>query len=305
VINKTVTLIVGAGGSIPYGFPSGSDLVRQLILIGDNPNNNIATRAILELGHFDPSELAELQSKLRLSQRSSIDAFLERNRQFERIGKAAIAVLLSRNENYEQLYASNENWYQYLFELFVRDSDRKSLMSGKLRIITYNYDRSFDFFLWNAMRQMVPDDAAASLIYGTFPIVHVHGALGNAKVSPSASGRSYVPVTTEEELKVATEGIRIIYEEVGEIGNLTAAQSLLDDSESIVFLGFGYNSTNIRRLRIGEHSVVSQRIFGSTFGLTDSERDYLIPHYLRQASSVRFECKTTLQFLKDNLEIFF
>src|SRR6267378_303056 len=94
MIEKRTVLILGAGASMPYGFPSGSGLRRHII---------------------------EYLDELLSADTTSIDVFLERRTEFVEIGKAAIAATLIPLESTRNLFQTwtlpsvlmSQTWYQY------------------------------------------------------------------------------------------------------------------------------------------------------------------------------------------------
>jgi hypothetical protein len=57
----------------------------------------------------------------------------------------------------------------------------------------------------------------------------------------------------------------------------TKAHEKLAESEQIIFLGFGYNSTNISRLGLNKlHNSI--KIFGSAYGMTKKEMEFAAKH---------------------------
>ena len=95
MITKPTVLVLGAGASIPYGYPSGAGLVKDIFThITKNSWREMYNRCGL-----DSKEMDALKSELYLSQKPSIDAFLEHRPEFMKAGKIAIALsLLSKEE---------------------------------------------------------------------------------------------------------------------------------------------------------------------------------------------------------------
>lgn len=142
MIRKRVVLILGAGASLPFGFPLGNGLLSRIFGLG---SGNIYYDFLLRSG-FDPNLISNFQRDLKLSGRSSIDAFLENNPQYVNVGKAAIAVLIASGETEGNLFNpdNGENWYKYLLELLLSGLGPTEISGLNLSIITYNYDRSLN-----------------------------------------------------------------------------------------------------------------------------------------------------------------
>ncbi len=89
--NKAIVLIIGAGGSVPFGFPTGEDLKREICdsLVGvesAGSSQKQLAQALLKEG-FDIEELAKLRDRLRMSGWSSVDEFLQNTVTCKRLEK--------------------------------------------------------------------------------------------------------------------------------------------------------------------------------------------------------------------------
>ena len=95
-----------------------------------------------------------------LSSELSIDAFLEHNPKYFETGRRAIANVLTRKEGREELFEGwidkwldpenkEQHWYQLLFSKL--NAPFKDFDKNDLTIITFNYDRSLEYFLWESM----------------------------------------------------------------------------------------------------------------------------------------------------------
>ncbi len=85
--NKTV-LVLGAGASAPFGFPTGQGLKDQVC---DKTLQNSGTTQLLISFGFDGDIIRSFRKALINSGRLSVDAFLEYRDNFLDIGKTAIA----------------------------------------------------------------------------------------------------------------------------------------------------------------------------------------------------------------------
>ena len=105
MINRKVTLILGAGTSAPYGFPLGTALMVDVIKKirgGDNRSREFVL--LLEEMGFDHKAQLKFADELRGAKQPSIDAFLqERGDEFLELGKTAIAASLIPCKNLQDL----------------------------------------------------------------------------------------------------------------------------------------------------------------------------------------------------------
>ena len=313
MINNKVVLVLGAGASHPYRFPLGTMIVSDILKNGISPN----WKELIEKADIDTSKIASFQSDLRESLRTSIDAFLEIRREYEHLGKAIIALSIANYENQTDLYnlENKENWYQYLFELAIRGSDVSEFRKKNLSFVTFNYDRSLEFSLFNAIKQSLPSkkDEEAYDAFQQIDIIHLHGKIGEPLLSTNLMkrfDRPYQKIGSAAELIVAKDGIKIIYEDVSKDTQFERARQLMKEAQSIAFLGFSYHPTNVSRLRMKEVLLGHTALCGTAKNMKASEVDRLVvpqfnfPPQVSGASGGQFQDKNVMEFLRTNVHIF-
>lgn len=276
MIKNKVVLILGAGASAPYGFPLGTKLMTEVInnLQGQSRYNEL----LYEFG-FTPYQQKQFASELRNAMQPSIDSFVQNRKDFLEIGKATIAASLIPYENTPDLMKrdfemgsrpQNQRWYEYLLNLLGTKDD---FTENQLSIITFNYDRSLEFFLFNSLRPRFNiNDAEAIKFIKSIPIVHAYGQLGAPSFLDS-NGRDYDTNVDSENLMKAIKGISLIYEDRDEAKvteDLRDAHLLIKDAKLLLFLGFGYHEKNIERLSLREY-YKGETIIGTTFGRAPGE----------------------------------
>jgi hypothetical protein len=278
VIAKPTTLILGAGASAPFGFPTGHDLLRQILSWADTSPGK--TNPLLFEG-FKPEEVDKFRTSLLKSGKTSVDAFLEHQPDFIPIGKWVMAMALIQFENEAQLFNPNkEHWYKYLFNRMNAKFD--DFGQNKLSILTFNYDRSLEHYLWTALKNSypkTPHECAKQL--EKIPIIHLHGDLGELPVLSRTAARFYHPDVNTHEVKIAADRIKIIHEDVTKAWQFLRARKILSESEIICFLGFGYNEVNMERLGFDGESYRKASIFGSSLGFEQAEWSYVRQTLLR------------------------
>ncbi len=202
----------------------------------------------------------------------SVDAFLENNPKYIDIGKAAIAASLIPVEMPGSLLRSEEeepNWYEYLFNQLGARKDE--FRRNKLSIVTFNYDRSLEYFLFSALKNSYGlNDAEAADLLTAVPIVHVYGMLGQPHFL-AEDGRPYSPKVTPQTIKSCASNIKIIHELSGSTDELDKAHALIKDAKTVCFLGFGYHPINVGRLQVNELMRPSARLLGSAYRLGRDE----------------------------------
>lgn len=285
MITKPTRIILGAGASASYGYPSGNNLLKTIDQSLGNPNE-YWTPLLKECG-INTDHIEKFKSELYLSQASSVDSFLEYRQEFIKIGKLIIAISLIPYEADSRLFgfdARNSGCYQYIFNNMSSGCPFQDFGGNEIAFITFNYDRSLEHYLHTTLIYKygkTTEEAAAVL--KTIPIIHVHGSLGKLPWQISRTNEFSRPYNESHDAKVildAANQIIIVSEGKDTSVEFQEASNLLKNANRIYFLGFGYNDTNLHRLKIDglppelrkrKTSLVAPHMRGSTLGLHDAE----------------------------------
>lgn len=280
MITKSTVLILGAGASYPYDLPLGAELRKSICEMVDGHNS--VYRSLKLHTNNNSEEIKNFARQFKRSHVNSIDAFLAKRSEFTEIGKLAIAAALIEKENPDGVLNAKdtENWYSYMWNLMIQDiHDISQLQSNRINFITFNYDRSLEYFLHLSTRNTfgVNDDKAQQALHG-LGILHIYGSLGKFHYLPGADVRQYLNDLNNVTLQIAANGIEIIPEARNDSKAFMVARKLCAEAESIGFLGFGFDPLNIERLGLAdvlkyrkEQSGSTPRIVASTLGVTHAE----------------------------------
>lgn len=278
MIQRQTILILGAGASAPFGFPTGYQLLQQVIE-KTTPHDLVPNYAVLDHGNFlnqlghDAPYIRKFRDALLKSGKTSVDAFLEHRSEFIPIGKAVMAIALIQYEDEQHLFKRDGgSWYEYLFNQL--NARFEEFNQNQLSILTFNYDRSLEHFLFTALQNATgksEEECAEQL--KSIPIIHLHGDLGALPQIGKGLERPYNTNITLETLNVAIKRIKIIHEGVANEPQFEQARHILSASEVICFLGFGYHPVNVERLGIRNRILNSRgkEIMGTSLGLTSME----------------------------------
>ena len=256
MIVKDTVFVLGAGASAPYGFPTGCELAQRIcrhLQVGKSGTRFVDTdlsRAILGTFHhlnLEPRLLQDFEPAFRLAGCSSLDEFVQPpgNRRFLQLVKAATIIELVKCEKDDELTPTDRNrrgrdWYEYLFRL-MRTEDPGSFTQNQVKVITFNFDRSFERRLFLFLRSFygISDNEAAQLRFAV-PTIHLHGSLGGEKWlnENRPESRDYVPEASGEQLRALLKALRIVHEEIDE-NDLLNAHEWLKRAHTVCFLGFG------------------------------------------------------------------
>jgi hypothetical protein len=248
MISKPTVLILGAGASVDYKFPTGRELLHK-IWMGAREGSPLYKFLIKETENGQ-KEVKRFADALLGSAAPSVDLFLEQRKDFEQIGKIAIAVTLIPFETYESFRPHGEKarWYETLFQLMVEGGH---ITENKLSVITFNYDRSLEAFLFQSVKNLYGlDDAKAEEQLQRISIIHLHGTLGD-RLTGDGVQRGYDPTVTLDNVQAAVQRIKIVHEaKPGQ--EFDRALNCLSLADEVIFLGFGFHRVNIERLRLAQ-----------------------------------------------------
>jgi hypothetical protein len=282
MIEKRTVFVLGAGASCPYGYPSGAQLRKQICLETHHYREYLNTyyRYPDDAESHEPWERFEaFADKFFKSDTESIDIFMVRNRQFASVGKYIIAFEVldaeSKSHFHEQA-VEGQNWYSYLFRHLtkgvVSEEELCDLPWEMIRFITFNYDRSLEYFLYESLRNSFTNLPVHKLfaLLKRITITHVYGLIAPLEWQNPNERVDYRPQITESLLRSAAKNIKTIYEEK-ESAELREAHELLQRAERIFFLGFGYAAENMEVLKLPELIPPACKVYGSAFNMEHGE----------------------------------
>ncbi len=280
MIKTKILLILGAGASAPFGFPLGRGLRNEIwnmlapppsppakgqkVIGFYQPTKNL--QFLMEAGRStdrdcDLDYIQEFREAMLKSGRFSVDAFLEhRSDDFGTVGKRAIVIALRQYEDpkiFERLTKENENnWYELLVEALIEDVpfEKFSELSGKnLAIVTFNYDRSLEYYLHERLihNYGITSTEAAEKI-NEIEIIHVHGKLGDLPWQKDVRYKlPYKKTINSTIVEKAAENIKIIPTAQENTPEFEQARDIIKWADRIFLLGFGFDKQNLKRLQLG------------------------------------------------------
>lgn len=290
MITEETVLIVGAGGSVPYGYPTGAGLRKDIC--ENFPENYVGLyTSTPKVGHeFETLKYREAETFCKIFKNSSIesiDRFLSINHEiYGEIGKKAIVLSLLKaeleskfREDIEEKI-SRQDWYTFLYNKMISTfTDPDSYLrfgENKISIITFNYDRSLEFFLYSSMcnsfSHVQRENVAEQLKKLKF--IHVYGCLANP---PWIDGLNYQ--RPEQKKQLTPELIDNLYPNIRTIHQRTKDNELKDlqktikKAKKIYFLGFGFAEENLHILDLKNTVNQNQNIYATSLGLEANQEE--------------------------------
>lgn len=225
----------------------------------------------------------------------SIDNFIDSHRsnsQIAEIGKLAIASEILKAERKSKLYISPENsynklnfsrisdtWFNAFFQLICVNAQEDDLAErfSKIRVITFNYDRTLEHFLFNSIQTYYGSSPKrAQEILSHLAVFHPYGQVGNL---PWQTAGLEVPfggdmptsalIQIAQTLRTFTEGIS---QEESQIEQIRAS---IYEPQILTFLGFAYHELNLQLLFGSQEKKAfrySKQVFGTAMGLSESNK---------------------------------
>lgn len=269
------TLILGAGASASYGFPTGFELTKKILELE-------TSKDLLTYFSGQNSRLVnQFFNSFRKSTALSIDSFVAKNPNYIDIARTAIAMVLMEMEDRDVFFnhTINDHWYRYLINKICPDS-WNDFDPSRISVVTFNYDISLEYFMAVAISHMYSkrlDEVATKL--KTMEILHVYGKLdrqfdtyGNIKTNIETDADN-IEVTMHD-VQNASRAIQLIGDEREDSRHFQVIQNIIHTSDQIGFLGFGFDPVNVDRIFGGIPFATpdnGKKMFATTRGMTEAE----------------------------------
>ncbi len=255
MISNGIVFILGAGASVPYGYPIGSQLRDDICL---NFKKDMTGHKESSGGDYGPlKDLIQLVDdfveRFQNSRIRSIDKWLSLNEGYKDIGKLAIVNAIVKRENRRQLMFEGRDksfdWFSVLFnEMMVGVAMPHHFSYREVCFITFNYDRVFEHLFFESFRNTFPSISLEEMNRILLPIhiFHIYGYVDEPpwKKEDHKYGDSY----TLKYLDEARKRIKTVGESIADYTKPFRSQVdlFLRSARKIFFLGFGYHPQNLR-----------------------------------------------------------
>ncbi len=271
-----------------YGYPLGWQLKERIIQYCLSKPPDCAP----------PEKRAETWDKLEQfgrrfdqDQSATIDAFLSTLRREDELGRHGRMAIVAVLRTYEHCYEERKEWYEKNFEFLESKPN-----SNSLKVVTFNYDRSFEFFLSRSIERHhnIPAQEARKRFQQLVEIEHVYGCFADLPGFSTnlATSVEYAELTGHDGWKGGLERIQLIGEAIPNGPHVRRSKEWIQKSDYIIVLGFGFDYTNLSL--IGLDDLSSEKfLFCSGFKLTAETR-----------SRVRWSCAPAkVHFAREDADI--
>jgi hypothetical protein len=195
----------------------------------------------------------------------SIDNYLDAhcdNKMIESIGKIGIINSILMAERNSTLFgekkgginfnALEKTWYTSLFKKLTEGCQFQQLLKRikNVSFIIFNYDRSFEYFLYNALITYygIGKDKASEAV-NSINIYHPYGVAGTLPFQNNDMAVDYGNIHGPEQLYLLSKQIKTFMEGVDP--SLSSYQKLTNaiiNAQKLIFLGFAYHKQNMNLL---------------------------------------------------------
>lgn len=258
---------------MPYGFPTGAEFKNEIIdqaraVFECDEYDDFAMVAAQTI--FDPSGGLDSSREFHLPvhhrdffqtlhhdrHSPTIDVFLRDHDQFSEIGRFYAALTLLRRTYTPREYPRGlqlsssilksdpqhheTDWYAGLITALRNGCDTAQELETKnnLTIVTFNYDQSLEIYLENFLAK-TPRHGGA-IPENVVDIIHLYGRLPQLELKEQSLG----PKTLLRLAYEHHEDLRIIGERTTD-RQATLAQQAISTSRNVIFIGFGFDPTNL------------------------------------------------------------
>jgi len=265
---KNAVLILGAGASVDYGFPTGLELGKKI----EDSGEWVGFKERL-FNNWGRSGLGSKPSYIHgfnsIEQRffgaglDQIDSWLAKGSNDECVGaaKLLIAFFIAEKENPsftrkeffraqyypEKSQDSKPDWYKELFQVLVT-KELKDFPRSKdtLTIVTFNYDRSLEFYFLETMQRTYNKPAIECWNQlAKLNIKHVYGNVGDLPVANEAKGVPYGSKNPED-YGNRIKNLQLIPESRDKKDEtISFIRGKLKKAQTIFFIGFSYDESNL------------------------------------------------------------
>ena len=284
MITEETVLIVGAGGSMPYGFPSAAKLRADII---SHVGINSFHKALVESYKNDSDKIhifdrayEDFRKEFKDSDIPSIDYFINNHPSLNSLGKKAIILNLLEAERgsrfREDMQDRSSDWYTILYRKMISSLNSKidfqKFCDNKVSIITFNYDRSLEHYLFRSLSNLFEGIKENDVIeqLKSLKIIHLYGSLGHLPWQEGELGKdalSYGRELGHHEISQFEDNIKIINEAVIP----SEVHEIISNAKRIYFLGFGFDEVNLSNIGFPDCICVEKEVYSTTIGLASKK----------------------------------
>lgn len=289
MFTKPTVIILGAGASRHYGYPTGEELVDEVVkqsaaiiaYYAEAPNGQFIRSTYNSTHpnhcreesafHIFIQQLKDVSAAIKSANPVVIDYFLGHNKELQDIGKLLIAMVIMKHEKNnlpppktkgsDGVLRQENDWVRFIVNEMTSGCTQPDDLVKKndITFITFNYDLSLEQRINLALSQYryFSNAGAVEQFFKNGKIHHIYGKLREfypANPFPKIQG-----IFSGDELKdridaayEASRNLRTIAPEEKETSPEIARA--IERAEHVYVLGYGFDKTNSTLLQLGQRS---------------------------------------------------
>lgn len=294
MLHRPTTFVIGAGASRDFGFPVGSGLADKIASdLNLNFEYNRLTSGSLQIYEATKRAIEGISNQVAfdlchqirkgLVHYDSIDDYVEAASNnnvsiaakisiFEVIGlaerKSSLAQL-GTHENSKFIAGLRESWPAQLLRLalrVVKHTDISGLFES-ISIISFNYDRSLEHYLYWALKDLGFADEVVIEAMSSLEVLHPYGTLGYLPWQGNPAVSFGAP---NIDLAKNYGSIRTYSEQLEDKSQVLKISNAISNAETVLFLGFGFHKQNVELL--SGPILEKKEVFATACGVSNSQR---------------------------------
>lgn len=273
MIKENCVLILGAGASAPYGFPTGAGLKTTICnhfeviwekFVWERSQTPLSGDYIEEQKYVAKKFLNDFKK----FDHDSIDLFLDIFKEHADIGKKAIYLTILDAELKSKMKEKKQDWYTPLFRLMIGTYDNYfKLSENSLTIVTFNYDRSLEYYFYNTFMDFTNLITTFEKIeeLRKIKIYHVYGKLADLPWESDNDSLDYGQKINRAQLNKGKDNIKTIFERRENTETMGPIRKSIQLADKVFYLGFGFAKENVEMLSLSNKTKPDQLIYISDF----------------------------------------
>ncbi|MBI4063988.1 MAG: hypothetical protein HY401_06760 [Elusimicrobia bacterium] len=252
MITQDTVLVLGAGASKEYGLPTGLEL--KDAVVNAVQADTVRSKDISKATGVPEENFKNMAQGLKGSSLASIDEWLERQpAEIVEAGKICICYVIGEQEKPDLIW--HRKWYDTLWQRMTEGTKKlNGILSNRLRIVTFNYDRSLEEFFMKSAKYTYPNvsEQQCAEVLNQLRIVHVYGQAGFLPWQTMKYGdpkRLYYGSGHWKEAAESAKAIKILSEFSSGSPEFELATDHINRANIVLFLGFGYHKENMQRIK--------------------------------------------------------
>jgi len=240
MIREKTVFIFGAGLSCEYGFPTNRQL-RDIV-------TSVITeqKTLLLKRNIRDETLILFERDIKTGVFNTIDALLKQkdSEAYRDVARnvLALALIPYKESNVSEGKFDDNCFYRFLFTKMVRDSNKDTFLNNQVIFITFNYDRSFEFFMRDALEvQWNLPKHELKQILSNLNLIYLHGKLGLHTLENDNYGRESNQQSDHINLLLTSNQIKLVVDIENTTAQYDKAHKAIASARNIYFLGFGFD----------------------------------------------------------------